>query len=197
MNGFGRSGKTLSLGDAKEHSTDHAACSVGVLEGKSTSLLPKLAIPERDKLRMKIDSRHQVSFSWEQVKQIADHVQKMDGLGEFRRDRYRTLFLVAAPSGLRASELRALTMDDIDFKTHDSSGRIVGSAEQRRDRTLQECHCLSNCAAPRPRRPNSDEGVEGFPEDFKSKIANLPFEARRVRKAMRNLRAAGDRTSSC
>jgi hypothetical protein len=37
-----------------------------------------LAIPERDKLQMKIESRGAVSFSWSQAKEIAGEVYKLD-----------------------------------------------------------------------------------------------------------------------
>ena len=37
-----------------------------------------LAIPERDKLQMKIESRESVSFSWTQAKQIAAQVRRLE-----------------------------------------------------------------------------------------------------------------------
>jgi len=43
-----------------------------------------LAIPERDKLQMKVNSRKKVSFSWAQAEKIADHVGEMATLGEAR-----------------------------------------------------------------------------------------------------------------
>ena len=75
-----------------------------------------LAIPERDKLQMKINSRKQVSYSWEQALRIVEHIQTMETLGQARRELYSTLFLVAAASGLRIGELLALRNDDIDFE---------------------------------------------------------------------------------
>jgi integrase len=74
-----------------------------------------LAIPERDKLQMKVNSRKKVSFSWAQAEQIVDHIRKMETLGKARRGLYSTLFLLAAASGLRSSELLALRANDIDF----------------------------------------------------------------------------------
>jgi integrase len=74
-----------------------------------------LAIPERDKLQMKINSRKQVSYSWEQTLRIVEQVQHSETLGKARQERYSALFLVAAASGLRIGELLALRSDDIDF----------------------------------------------------------------------------------
>lgn len=74
-----------------------------------------LAIPERDKLQMKINSRRHVSYSWEQTLRIVEQVQQSEALGEARQEQYSTLFLLAAGSGLRISELLALRSDDIDF----------------------------------------------------------------------------------
>src|SRR5499425_2510314 len=75
-----------------------------------------LAIPERDKLQMKINSRKQVSYTWDQTLRIVEHIQTTETLGQARRDMYSTLFLVAAASGLRIGELLALRDDDIDFE---------------------------------------------------------------------------------
>jgi integrase len=74
-----------------------------------------LAIPERDKLQMKINSRKHVSYSWEQTLRIVEQIQRSERLGQGRREQYSTLFLLAAASGLRVSELLALRSDDIDF----------------------------------------------------------------------------------
>jgi integrase len=74
-----------------------------------------LAIPERDKLQMKINSRKHVSYSWEQTLRIEDQVQKLETVGQARKDMYSTMFIVAAASGLRIGELLALCSDDIDF----------------------------------------------------------------------------------
>jgi len=74
-----------------------------------------LAIPERDKLQMKINSRKHVSYSWEQTLRIVEQVRQLETLGEARRELYSTLFLLASASGLRIGELLALNSDDIDF----------------------------------------------------------------------------------
>jgi hypothetical protein len=47
-----------------------------------------LAIPERDKLQMKINSRKQVSYSWEQTLRIVEQVQQLETLGEARKEQY-------------------------------------------------------------------------------------------------------------
>lgn len=76
-----------------------------------------LAIPEKDKLRMRIESRENVSYSWEQALQIVEQIKTMDTLGAARREQYSTLFLLAAASGLRIGELLALRKDDIGENT--------------------------------------------------------------------------------
>jgi integrase len=74
-----------------------------------------LAIPERDKLQMKINSRRNVSYSWEQTLRIVEQVQQSKTVRSKRQELYSALFLVAAASGLRIGELLALQKDDIDF----------------------------------------------------------------------------------
>jgi integrase len=74
-----------------------------------------LAIPERDKLQMKVNSRKQVSYSWGQSLRIVEQIQTMETLGQARREQYSTMLLVAAATGLRIGELLALRDDDIDF----------------------------------------------------------------------------------
>jgi integrase len=74
-----------------------------------------LAIPERDKLQMKINSRKNVSYSWEQTLRIVEQVQQSKTVRSKRQELYSALFLVAAASGLRIGELLALQKDDIDF----------------------------------------------------------------------------------
>jgi len=96
-----------------------------------------LAIPERDKLQMKIDSRQKVSFSWAQAEQIAEHVSKLDGLGKARREQYATLFLLASASGLRFSELLALRVNDLDFGA--STIRVEESSDQRSAGKIGPC----------------------------------------------------------
>jgi integrase len=87
-----------------------------------------LAIPERDKLRMKIASREAISFSWLQTKRIAEQVHKLD-VDDSRKERYAAVFLLAAASGLRCGELFALKLNDLDFKA--STIRVDESSDQR------------------------------------------------------------------
>src|SRR5271165_1149490 len=87
-----------------------------------------LAIPERDKLQMKIESRETVSFSWQQSKRIAGEVYKLD-VDDMLKERYATLFILAAASGLRCAELFALRINDLDFKA--GAIRVDESADQR------------------------------------------------------------------
>ncbi len=87
-----------------------------------------LAIPERDKLQMKIESREAVSFSWLQAKQIAAQVYKLD-VDDARKERYAMVFILAAATGLRCGELFALRVNDIDFKA--GTVRVDESADQR------------------------------------------------------------------
>jgi integrase len=89
-----------------------------------------LAIPERDKLQMKINSRKHVSYSWEQTLRIVERVQKSETLGEARHELYSTLFLLAAASGLRIGELLALRSDDTDFDS--STIRVDESVDRLR-----------------------------------------------------------------
>jgi integrase len=87
-----------------------------------------LAIPERDKLQMKINSRKKASYSWDQTLRIVEYIQTMETLGQARREQYSTLFLVAAAAGLRIGELLALRDDDIDFEN--STIRIDESVDR-------------------------------------------------------------------
>src|SRR5437762_5031327 len=96
-----------------------------------------LAITERDKLQMKIQSRRNVSFSWAQAEQIAKRVRNMDGLGDALREQYSTLILLAAASGLRSSELLALRINDIDFKA--STVRVDESSDQQTNGNIGPC----------------------------------------------------------
>jgi len=96
-----------------------------------------LAIPERDKLQMKIHSRRKVSFSWAQAKQVAEHIGKMETLGMARREQYITLFLLAAGSGLRSSELFALRVNDLDFSA--GTVRVEESSDQRSAGKIGPC----------------------------------------------------------
>ena len=94
-------------------------------------------IPEREKLRMKVQSRKKVSLSWEHAARIAEYIRKMDGLGEYRREQYATLILLASVAGLRCSELLALRVNDLDF---DAGTIIVDEAsDQRTAGEIGEC----------------------------------------------------------
>jgi integrase len=90
--------------------------------------LKGLAIPERDKLQMKIKTRKAVSFSWQDAKRIAEHVRRLDGLDDAVRTRDAVVFILAAASGLRCGELVALRMDDLDFEA--GTIRVDESANQ-------------------------------------------------------------------
>ena len=88
-----------------------------------------LAIPEKDKLQMKIESRKAVSFCWADSKRIADAVRKLDGLDDSRKNRYAMAFVLASATGLRCGELFALRVNDIDFKAR--TIRVDESVDQR------------------------------------------------------------------
>jgi integrase len=113
----------------------------------------RLAIPERDKLQMKINSRQKVSFSWAQAEQIARHVQNLDGLGGTRREQYATLILLAAAAGLRSSELLALKVNDADFGA--GTVRVDESSDQRTKGRIGPC---KNVAAYRTVALHDPEG---------------------------------------
>jgi integrase len=87
-----------------------------------------LAIPERDKLQMKIESCGAVSFEWSQAKRIAGEVYNLD-VDDMLRELYATLFILATASGLRCAELFALRINDLDFKA--GTIRVDESADQR------------------------------------------------------------------
>lgn len=87
-----------------------------------------LAIPEQDKLQMKIESRESISFSWQDARRIAAQVHKLD-MDDARKARYATVFILAAATGLRCGELFALRLNDIDFKV--GTVRVDESADQR------------------------------------------------------------------
>ena len=80
---------------------------------------------------MRIESRENVSYSWEQALQIVEHIKTMETLGASRREQYSTLFLLAAASGLRIGELLALRKDDIGENTIrvDESARGVSAVK--------------------------------------------------------------------
>jgi integrase len=116
-----------------------------------------LEIPKRDKLQMQIGSRQRASFSWENAQSIARHVRTMDGLGEARREQYSTLFILAAASGLRCSELLALRGNDVDFSA--GTIRVEESSDQRSAGKIGEC---KNVAAYRTVHLGDPEGQEAM-----------------------------------
>ena len=116
-----------------------------------------LAIPERDKLQMKIHSRQNTSFSWAQAEQISNRVRTLDGLGTARREQYATLILLAGASGLRSSELLALKGDDIDFRA--GTIRVDESSDQRSNGTIGPC---KNAAAYRTVVLRDVEGLKAM-----------------------------------
>jgi integrase len=99
-------------------------------EGRVPFSQDGLAIPERDKMQMKVSSRQHVSYSWEQTLRIVEQVSQNDRLGDGRRGQYKTLFLLAAASGLRIGELLAIRADDIDFER--STVRVDESVDRMR-----------------------------------------------------------------
>jgi integrase len=112
-----------------------------------------LAIPERDKLAMKINSRKNVSFSWVQALRTAEYLRKMDGLGDARREQYAALILLAAASGLRSSELLGLRVNDFNFKANRI--RVDESSDQRNNGVIGPC---KNAAAYRTVLLHDSEG---------------------------------------
>jgi integrase len=94
-------------------------------------------IPEREKLRMNVQSRKRISRSWDDAVRIAEHVRKMDGLGEHRREQYAVLVLLAAAAGLRCSELLALRVNDLDFKAQTLT--VDEASDQRTSGHIGEC----------------------------------------------------------
>ena len=88
-----------------------------------------LAIPDKDKLQMKIESRKAISFSWRDSKRIADAVQWLESLDEARKNAYSTVSILAAATGLRCGELFALRINDVDFRA--GTIRVDESADQR------------------------------------------------------------------
>jgi integrase len=112
-----------------------------------------LRVPERDKLAMKISSRKRVSRSWAEAIQIAEHIRRMDGLGDLRREQYSTLILLDSASGLRGSELLALRVNDIDFKAR--TIRVEESSDQRSGGMVGAC---KNAAAYRTVHLGDAEG---------------------------------------
>jgi len=98
-------------------------------------------ILERDKLQMKIESRGAVSFAWSQAKQLAGEVYKLD-VDDVLKERYATLFILAAASRLRCAELFALRINDLDFKA--GTIRVDESADQR-TYIIEPCKNVAAC----------------------------------------------------
>ena len=116
-----------------------------------------LAIPERDKLQMKMKSREKGSFSWQQAKRIAGQVQKLERLGKARKDQYGMLFILASAANTRCSELFALKPNDVDFKA--GAIRVDESSDQRTKGKIGEC---KNVAAYRTIVMHDHEGREAL-----------------------------------
>lgn len=72
-----------------------SSCLGGCSNDKKPPFSQGLAIPERDKLQMKIESRGAISFSWSHAKQIAGEVYKLD-VDDVLKERYATLFILAS-----------------------------------------------------------------------------------------------------
>ena len=118
-----------------------------------------LAIPERDRLQMKIRSRRKPSLSWDNAERIAAHVRKLDSLGNVRREQYAVLFLLESASGLRPSELLALRVNDVDFVA--STIRVEESSDQRSAGKIGDC---KNVAAYRTVLLLDNEGQKAMRE---------------------------------
>lgn len=113
----------------------------------------KLKVPERDKLQMSLSSRNRVSFTAEESERIAERIGNLDSLGDYRREEYSVLVLIASASGLRSSELLALKGNDIDFDA--STIRVDESSDQRDGGKIGPC---KNVAAYRTVHLGDTEG---------------------------------------
>jgi integrase len=125
--------------------------------GKPPFSLNGLAIPERDKLQMKIRQRQNVSFTWEQALLITGQIRCAGSLGDYRREQYATLVLLAAASGLRSSELLALKINDLNFEA--GTIRVDESSDQRSNGAIGPC---KNEAAYRTVVLRDPEGVRAL-----------------------------------
>jgi len=115
-----------------------------------------LAIPEKDKLQMQIESRQAVSFSWKDAKRIAAAVKKLDTLDNSRKEIYAMAFILAAATGLRCGELFALRVNDVNF----ASGIIrIDESSDQRTYTIGPC---KNAAAYRTVLLADREGKEAM-----------------------------------
>ena len=115
-----------------------------------------LAIPDRDKLQIKIKTRGAVSFSWAQAKQIALQTLRLE-ISSTRKEQYAVLFLLASASGLRVSELFALKIEDVAFKA--GTVRVDESSDQRCTGKIGPC---KNVAAYRTVLLHDREGMEAL-----------------------------------
>jgi integrase len=79
--------------------------------------LEGLAIPERDKLQMKIKSREAISYSWDETMLMVSEIEKLN-MDESKKKRAAMIFVLASASGLRGGELFALRLNDLDFKAN-------------------------------------------------------------------------------
>jgi integrase len=95
-----------------------------------------LAIPDRDKLQMKIKTREAISFFWKETKRIVAQVRRSD-LDDRRKEQYSALFLLASASGLRFGELVALKLNDIDFNA--KAIRVDESSDQHNAGKIGPC----------------------------------------------------------
>jgi len=96
-----------------------------------------LRIPEAEKLKMQIDSREKISFSWADAERIATNFGRFDALGEARREHYSALILLAAASGMRSGELLALRVCDGNLEAH--AIQVKFSSDQRRGGKIGPC----------------------------------------------------------
>jgi integrase len=96
---------------------------------KPTFSINGLTIPEKDKLRMRIEKKTKLSFTWEQAESVVEQRNALETLGEVRKQQYSTLVLLASASGLRISELLALRVNDFDFSR--STLRVDESSDQK------------------------------------------------------------------
>jgi integrase len=95
-----------------------------------------LAIPQKDKLQMKIRSRKAISFSWADTTRIAKACEGLADLDDNRKKTYAMAFVLAAATGLRCSELFALRVNDINFK----AGTVeVDESVCQRTYTMEPC----------------------------------------------------------
>ena len=130
--------------------------------------LEGLAIPERDKLEMKIKSREAISYSWEETMLMVSEIEKLN-IDESEKKRDAIIFILASASGLRGGELFALRMNDLNFKAN-----TVRVDESVCPRTLKIGPC-KNAAAYRTVVLADSEGKQAMKllqEFLDSRLAN-------------------------